>query len=80
VTIDLVPHDLLEHAVELAEVTEDDVAPLVPCEALGVDVGRRVAPRVLVAFDERPAFVSETVELARASEPTGARANDYDMR
>ena len=47
VLVHVVAEGLVEQAVELAEVAEDDVAALVPREPGGVDEGRRTTTRVV---------------------------------
>ena len=74
--VDVTVHHLFEHAVELAEVAEDDMAAEVPCEALGIDDGRRVTARKRVALEERPVVMTDPLELPRTGEAAWTSADD----
>jgi hypothetical protein len=64
VVVDVFAHDLLEEPVELAEVTEDDVATFVPRKALRIDLRGRVAPRALRSFHDDEVAVAQAIENA----------------
>ena len=74
--VHVVSHDLLQQPVELAEVAEDDVAALVPREARGVRLRRRLPARHGRPLVDEPVVVTEAVELTGAGEAARARADD----
>ncbi len=79
VLVDVLAERLLEQAVELAEVAEDDVPALVPGESGRIDVRRRVPARVVGGLVQSPVVVPEQGELAPAGEPAGPGADDGDV-
>jgi hypothetical protein len=78
--IDVVAHDLVEDAVELSVVAEDNMTAFIPREPLGIEVRSRVASGAIASLYERPSPVAEPFELAGAPQPARPRADDDNLR
>jgi hypothetical protein len=78
VMVNVVAHHFFEEPIELSEVTEDDMAPLVSRETVGIEMGRGVATNVGLPLTGQPVVVSQTIQLASTAQATWARANNED--
>jgi exopolysaccharide biosynthesis WecB/TagA/CpsF family protein len=76
--VNVVAHHFFEEPIELSEVTEDDMAPLVSRETVGIEMGRGVATNVGLPLTGQPVVVSQTIQLASTAQATWARANNED--
>ncbi len=72
------PHHLLQQQVELAEVTEHDVAAKVPGEAGGVAHRARQAAGVVGCLQQQPVAMPQPLQLARTGQAAGTGADDDD--
>ena len=77
--VDVVAEGLVEQAVELAVVAEDDVAALVPREPCRIDVGGRVPAGMVGCLVDRPVGVAQPLELVTAGQPARSGPHHGDV-
>lgn len=78
--VDLVAHDVLEQAVELSEVAEDDVAAVIPGEPLRIEHRGGEAAGVRTAFQDAPPVMPQTLEFTTTTQTAGPGSNNGDVR